>query len=913
LTLAENTSQPAEEAEPRIDPTARTQSGRQFGIAAHLGLACAAVACLAWAANSLVREGTLIVRTIEVPTTAAPQESPPPVTPAVPVDARALLASLESYRRATLDRAASAARASDRAMQEAGEQLGREAKAYASRAGAALSTRDGRRLREDLERHTRQGAEFVRLADARAALLEVCWSRFAELDRERLAALERSPNLFGRTRVRESLLEIEQQLAEIRRYLAKLATPTDYTDADLAALNAHEAALLAALDEATRSAASARQREWSGQARDLAYQFMAARESLLDTDRERQRAAQAFQSSGSALATLAGKQRLRTPDATAATTAPVVPVLPVAPAAAEPRTVSMTSTPLDAPWKRRLLAWLSAGVLLLFLGLSLLMVVRVVGPVRQLMQASRRIADGDTSQRVARGGIKELDALAGTFNQMAERLATAQQVAREYQQRLEDTVEERTRQLLHLAAHDPLTELPNRRELFEHLSAAVQRAEQQGTLVGVFVLDIDNFKNLNDSVGHAYGDRVLQGVAHRLAEVTAPYGFSARLGGDEFTVVVERAAGPNAIQTAGESLVRAFQSPLEVDGRALVLSISVGAACYPTHGSDAEALLRAADAALFRAKALGRSQLHVYTPDLLAAAANRFSIEQGLRRALERDELELVYQPEVDVNSLEVGLAEALLRWRLPDGRLVAPAEFLAIAEESGLIMEISDWVLRTAIETAADWHRGAWPRARVAINVSARQVLDLGFEQRLLALLKRHRLPAHCVELELTENVLQTGRATVEAIRRLRGSGVGIALDDFGTGYSSLSSLEHLPLTRVKLDRSLIASIDENPRSLVIARAISGLCENLGLEMTAEGIERPEQLALLLDRRSIHLQGYLLSRPVTRQDLPARIREIPAQLQSMLLTSPALRRARDPASVEMSAIRRISGFATGA
>ena len=208
--------------------------------------------------------------------------------------------------------------------------------------------------------------------------------------------------------------------------------------------------------------------------------------------------------------------------------------------------------------------------------------------------------------------------------------------------------------------------------------------------------------------------------------------------------------------------------------------------------------MRAADAALFRAKAMGRSQRSVFTPELLEDAAKRFNTEQGLRRAVERGELALVFQPEIHAETLEVGLVEALLRWRLPDGRLASPAEFLAVAEESGLIMEISDWVLRSAIEAAARWHHGEWPRARVAINVSARQVLDQGFHRRVQDLLVEHRVPARCIEIELTENVLQTGPATIAAVRQLRESGVGVALDDFGTGYSSLASLEHLPLTRV-------------------------------------------------------------------------------------------------------------------
>jgi EAL domain-containing protein (putative c-di-GMP-specific phosphodiesterase class I) len=205
---------------------------------------------------------------------------------------------------------------------------------------------------------------------------------------------------------------------------------------------------------------------------------------------------------------------------------------------------------------------------------------------------------------------------------------------------------------------------------------------------------------------------------------------------------------------------------------------------------------------------------------------------------MEREEFELVFQPEVDAVTLTTGLVEALLRWRLPDGRLASPAEFLTVAEESGLIMEISDWTLRSAIKAASQWHHGPWPQARVAINLSSRQLLDSRFVDRVMDLLREYRLPPQCIEIELTENVLQTGTATIEVLRCLRANGLAIALDDFGTGYSSLASLEQLPLTRVKLDRTLIASIHTSARSAAIARAIVGLCHSLGLAVTAEGIE---------------------------------------------------------------------------
>lgn len=867
-------------------------SSTSRGIAAHLALACTAVAALALGANTLVREGSLVVHTIEVPAEAL-TEAPavlvqPPIVATSPVDSSAVTGALQHYAQAVFERSDATAGASTAAIRSAADALRREFRAYTAAAGPALEPRDLRRLRDGFARHGRQGDELVRLADARVALLQSCQTELDALGRSQREAVEKGWKIFGRVLARQSLLEIGHQIDTIRGELVRLAAPDGHSSADPAALMAAESALLTALDPG-QIPRSGDRRTWFEQNHERVRAFIGARESLVDTGLHQRRLLADFRATGASLTALLGKPRYAAVPATSPATLGTS-VATIEPPVRLPRTVSKTATSLDAPWRRTALLAISAGVVALLLLLSVLMFVRIVGPVRRLMLAAGRIAEGDASQRVAHGGIRELDALALAFNRMSEQLETAQAVARDYQQRLEATVEERTRQLVHLAAHDPLTELPNRRELFSQLSGAVERARHAGSLVGVLVLDIDNFKNLNDSVGHAYGDRVLQAVAQRLAEATARRGCSARLGGDEFTVILEDAPDAEAIHAAGQELVLAFGAPLEVDGRELVISVSIGVSCYPAHGDDAVSLLRAADAALFRAKALGRSQLSLYTPDLLTAAATRFSTEQGLRLALQRDELELVFQPEVDARTLEVGLVEALLRWRLPDGRLATPGEFLAVAEESGLILWISDWVLRSAIESVDAWRRGPWPQARVAINVSVRQVLDHGFEARLLQLLERHALPPQCIELELTENVLQTGRATVEAIHRLRAAGVGIALDDFGAGYSSLASLEQLPLTRVKLDRSLVASIDTNPRSLAITRAIAGLCRQLGLEMTAEGIERPEQLALLLPHGSIFLQGYLLCRPVSQADLPARVHELADRMHSLLLSSEALR-----------------------
>jgi EAL domain-containing protein (putative c-di-GMP-specific phosphodiesterase class I) len=241
----------------------------------------------------------------------------------------------------------------------------------------------------------------------------------------------------------------------------------------------------------------------------------------------------------------------------------------------------------------------------------------------------------------------------------------------------------------------------------------------------------------------------------------------------------------------------------------------------------------------------------------------------------------------VNLQTCETEVVEALLRWRLPDGRYLSPGEFLAVAESSGLILQINDWVLRRAIETAAHWHQGPWPAVRVAINVSSRQLFDNSFVDQVLALLAQYKLPRSCIEIELTESVLQTGSATIAALHRLSEEGIAIALDDFGTGFSSLASLQQLPLSRIKLDRSLIASIDTNPRSAAIARAIIQLCQGLGLAVTAEGIERPEQLAPLVGYPGLHAQGYLLTRP-----------QPPDQVLAVMATLPTLTRALVRSSV---------------
>ena len=324
----------------------------------------------------------------------------------------------------------------------------------------------------------------------------------------------------------------------------------------------------------------------------------------------------------------------------------------------------------------------------------------------------------------------------------------------------------------------------------------------------------------------------------------------ARLGGDEFTVLLENVQSHAQVEARAAEIVATLQQPLSVDGRVLTTSASVGASLYPDHATDAEGLLRAADVALFRAKELGRNRMTLYSPALYDAAAQRFRLEQSLRRAVENGELLLMYQPLVSLHTFEAHAVEALLRWRKPDGRVATASEFIHIAEKTGIIHELTGWILHAAATTAAAWRAQGWHRASVAINVSPAQFFESDFVEHVARTLELTGLPASALELEITETVFQTGPATIESLRRLRDLGVAVALDDFGIGYSSLTSLEQLPITRVKLDRLLVAGVDSNPRSAAIVRSIVALCHGLGLQVVAEGVERPEQLEFLVPLR---------------------------------------------------------------
>ena len=522
------------------------------------------------------------------------------------------------------------------------------------------------------------------------------------------------------------------------------------------------------------------------------------------------------------------------------------------------------------------------AIMLALLALSLTAWMITV-PVRRLTMGTRRIASGDLAARVRGGGARELDELATNFNDMAAALDRAERAVRSYQTQLEQRVAERTVQLRHLAGHDPLTNLPNRRQLFERLEELIERPADGSRHIAVLFLDLDNFKSVNDSLGHEFGDRALVQIGERLRQSCPEDGFIARLGGDEFTLVFGFDGAVEDVEQRASALVSQFQRPFVVDRRELSIGVSCGAALFPDHGRDAASLLRAADAALFRAKELGRNRLCIYDPGLLVAATNRFRAEQALRRAIDAGQLCLHFQPQVSLGSLATTSVEALLRWRQGPSEMVPAAEFIGVAEQSGLILDLSDWVLEQAAQAAAEWRRAGWTDARVSVNVSAQQFVGGRFPARIEELLGRYALPPDALELELTENMLQTGAITVQTLRELRRLGVATALDDFGTGYSSLTSLEQLPLSRVKLDRSVIAEVDWNPRAASIAYSIVTLCRSLGLQVTVEGVERPNQLDFLAGCGDVAVQGFLIGHPVTLEHVTEYVAGTAERLGSLL------------------------------
>lgn len=443
-------------------------------------------------------------------------------------------------------------------------------------------------------------------------------------------------------------------------------------------------------------------------------------------------------------------------------------------------------------------------------------------------------------------------------------------------------ITERKRQeadIAHLAHHDTLTGLANRFSLHARLEQSLADARRKGNALAVLFLDLDRFKNINDSLGHHHGDALLVEVGKRLAESVRASDTVARLGGDEFVVVVQDVGTvSNAARVAGQLMER-LSAPYSVGELELHAIPSIGISMFPCDGETPDALLRNADAAMYHAKALGRANFQFFTEQLNRTVTERFQLEAKLRKAVTGEEFELWYQPlfeRVDDRMAVCGV-EALLRWRTADGALVSPAEFIPLAEETGLIVPIGDWVIAEACRQLEQWHANGLGSLRIAINLSARQLRDKGLPRRVEELMERHRLGAGTIEFEITESsVMEEPAQAIAVLDALKASGASLSIDDFGTGYSSLSYLKLFPLDRLKIDRSFVSDIEHDANDAAIVGAAVSLAHNLGLRVVAEGVETDIQLERLTHLGCDELQGYHLCRPLPAAAVERFVRDNP-------------------------------------
>jgi len=411
----------------------------------------------------------------------------------------------------------------------------------------------------------------------------------------------------------------------------------------------------------------------------------------------------------------------------------------------------------------------------------------------------------------------------------------------------------------HMAHHDALTDLPNRVLFHRRLGEALARVGCGGGNLAVLCIDLDQFKSVNDTLGHPIGDVLLKTVAGRLGRCLRETDMVARLGGDEFAIIMPSIDGPHDAEMVASRVVERLGQPYQVGGHEVFVGASVGIAIAPGDGEDADMLLRNADMALYRAKADGRGRLHFFEPELDRRIQLRRALELDLRKALSNSEFELYYQPLINVRTGQVSAFEALLRWQHPERGLVSPAEFIPLAEEIGLIIPLGEWVLREACAEAMTWPADV----KVAVNLSPVQFKSRSLVSAVLTALAYSRLPAARLELEITESVLlgETD-ANLATLHQLRELGVHISMDDFGTGYSSLSYLRSFPFDKIKIDQSFVRELAERPDCMAIIRAVAGLGKSLGIATTAEGVETLEQLERLRAEGCTEVQGYLFSPP---------------------------------------------------
>ncbi|MCW8889783.1 MAG: EAL domain-containing protein [Sedimenticola sp.] len=430
-------------------------------------------------------------------------------------------------------------------------------------------------------------------------------------------------------------------------------------------------------------------------------------------------------------------------------------------------------------------------------------------------------------------------------------------------------------QLVHLSNHDLLTGLPNRKAINEHLSRALYRDTRQDQKSAVLFIDLDDFKTINDSLGHSIGDRVLQAMGERLLKTLRHNDHLARIGGDEFTVHLDNIQTTENVARISQKLIKLIAEPIDIDGHLISTRASIGIALFPDDGKTTEELLRNADAALYRAKSKGKGTYHFYTSELTRIASKKLQIEQEIKSALDEEQLELYFQPQVHMGTCELVGLEALVRWNHPERGLLTPDHFLPIASESLLIVAIGNHVLDLACRQLSQWQAENLSPPRLAINLASEQLAQENFVELVYATLAKYGIDAHCIELEITEtSLLKHSNELLSDLQSLRESGIQIALDDFGTGYSSLSHLKNLPVDTLKIDRSFVSNIIHDVADATIVDAVIRLANGLGIAIVAEGVETLELAKHVYTTGCAIGQGYYYAKPMQAEQVALCIRK---------------------------------------
>jgi len=519
------------------------------------------------------------------------------------------------------------------------------------------------------------------------------------------------------------------------------------------------------------------------------------------------------------------------------------------------------------------------GILLVITVTTTLLLTRgLVSPMRRLIRAARAVGSGRLDVYVPARSSDELGLLTHTFNHMTQRLAHSQAEVGNYQRTLEEKVAQRTRELevatahaYKLAQHDILTGLPNRSLLNQRLKQILAQAQRDNTHVACLFLDFDHFKRINDTLGHDAGDQLLQAIAQRLTSAVRESDTVARLGGDEFVLILpglDPMHGSFEVMTVIQRIRESFLAPFRVSDQIPTLTCSIGVAVFPLDAQDSVSLIKQADTAMYAAKEAGRNVYRFYTADMNLRVQQRLQLETDMRRGLMDDEFFLVYQPQVELQSGRACGVEALLRWRDPQRGVISPAEFIPVAEESGMIQALGARVLRDACRQVMQWHRQNMP-LRLSVNLSVQQLQHDSWLATVEEALSSAGLAAHYLDLEITESVIITHPdKAVATLMRLKQMGVSITVDDFGTGYSSLSYLARLPIQAVKIDQRFVHGLEQNANDEAITQAIIALSQSLGLRSIAEGVETEAQFDFLRTHGCEEAQGYLFTRPLPAEEL---------------------------------------------